>query len=56
VYSPDVIKADDLKVILNGECKIGLQTTGKVTLQYSEELNFTFTKVKNPKMLKTEVL
>lgn len=55
VYSPDIIKADDLKVLLNGECKIGLQTTGKITLQYVEELEFTLTKVKNPKMLKTEI-
>lgn len=56
VYSPDIIKAADLKVLLNGECKIGLQTTGKITLQQREEYDFTFLKIKNPKMLKTEIL
>lgn len=56
VYSPDIIQSDDLKVLVTGDCKIGLQTTGKVTIQHSEDYDFSFMRVKNPKLFKTEHL
>ena len=56
VMSAGVIDTPELKVLIEADCKLGLQTTGKIIIQYTEDFDFNFTKVKNPKLLKTELL
>jgi Putative auto-transporter adhesin, head GIN domain len=56
IVSTEIINAPDLKVKVEGDCKIGLQTNGKITLQHSEDYDFSFARIKNPKHFKTERL
>lgn len=56
IVSAEPINAPDLKVLLESDCELGLQTNGKVTIQYSEDFDLSFLNVKNPKLLKTEHL
>lgn len=54
VMSAGIIDAPELKVLVEANCKLGLQTTGKITIQHAEDFDFEFAYVKNPKLLKIE--
>lgn len=56
VMAADIIDTPALNVLINGNCMLGLQTTGHITLQHPEDIEFTFEKVKNRKQIKTEIL
>jgi hypothetical protein len=54
VVTAEPINAPDLKVLLETDCQLGLQTNGKITLQYSEDLDLNFLTIKNPARLKMQ--